>query len=57
MHFSGDRSDTDTSYYGIYVAIPVWNEVVVYHYYIYDVRDANGKMYPVEVTYLNLAEL
>lgn len=44
MHFSGDRADTDTSYYGVYVAIPVWNEVVVYHYYIYDVRDANGKI-------------
>lgn len=40
MHFSGDGSDTDISYY----AIPVWNEVVVYHYYIFDVRDANGKI-------------
>lgn len=43
MHFSGDRSDTDTSYYGVYVAIPMCNEVVVYHYYIFDVRDTNGK--------------
>lgn len=39
MHFSGDRSDSDTSYYDI----PVCNEVVVYHYYIFDVSDANGK--------------
>ena len=23
MHFGGDRSDADTSYYGIYVAIPM----------------------------------
>lgn len=43
MHFSGDRSDTDTSYYYIYVVISVWNEVVVYRYYIFDVRDVNGK--------------
>lgn len=43
MHFSGDRSDTDTSYYYIYVAIPMCNEVVVYRYYIFEVSDANGK--------------
>lgn len=38
-----NQPNIDISYYGIYIAIPLWNKVTVYHCYIYDVNDENGK--------------
>ncbi|QCT06221.1 hypothetical protein [Ruminococcus bovis] len=42
MHFCENKPNTDEKYYGIYIAIPLWNKVTVYHYYIHEVRDKNG---------------